>query len=81
MSAVLTPRALSINEAAKHVGLSRTQFYREFLKTDPPRVQAIHSGKRDRIVILAELEEAFAQYISEKRRGVEPRSNTAAIAT
>lgn len=80
MSVVLSPLALSIAEAARHVGLSRGQFYREFLQTDPPRVQAVHSGKRDRIVPLDELEAAFTQYLAEKRRGVEPRNSSTASA-
>ena len=61
------PLAVSIGDAAQHVGLSRGQFYREFLKTDPPRVQAVKSGKRDRIVLVNELEAAFTKYVAEKR--------------
>jgi hypothetical protein len=60
-----SPLAVPIREAAQHVGLSRGQFYREFLT--PGRVKAIATGKRDRIVLVAELEAAFVKYIAEKR--------------
>jgi hypothetical protein len=69
-----TPLAINIREAAEHVGLSRGQFYREFLQANPPRLKAIPGGKRARIVVLSELEAAFAKYIEEKRA---PNTTTA----
>lgn len=64
-NAVRTPVAVSIREAAQHIGLSRGQFYREFLT--PGRVKAIPTGKRDRIVLVDELDAAFQRYVAEKR--------------
>ncbi len=66
-NAVRNPLAVPIAEAAKHVGLSRGQFYREYLNTVPPRVKAVPTGKRDRIILVDELEAAFARYVAEKR--------------
>jgi hypothetical protein len=59
------PLALPIRKAAEHIGLSRSQFYREFL--NPGRVRAVVTGKRDRVVIVSELEAAFARYVAERR--------------
>ncbi len=64
-NAVRSPLALPIAKAALHIGLSRGQFYREFLT--PGRVKAVATGKRDRIVLVDELERAFALYVEEKR--------------
>ncbi len=64
-NAVRSPRAISIREAANHVGLSRGQFYREFINAN--RVTPIKTGKRDRIVLIKELDSAFDQYVAEKR--------------
>jgi hypothetical protein len=61
----LKPIAIGIRDAATHVGLSRGQFYREFLDTG--RVRAVRTGIRDRVVIVAELEAALAAYVTEKR--------------
>jgi hypothetical protein len=71
-NAVRNPLAVPIAEAAKHVGLSRGQFYREFLKSNPPRVAAVPTGKRDRIILVDELEAAFARYVAEKRAPAQP---------
>jgi hypothetical protein len=65
-NALRSPLAVPIREAAQHIGLSRGQFYREFLT--PGLVEAIPTGKRDRVVLVAELEAAFRKYIAEKRR-------------
>jgi hypothetical protein len=65
---IRNPLAVPIREAAQHIGLSRGQFYREFLT--PGLVKAIPTGKRDRIVLVAELEAAFEKYIAGKRAPV-----------
>jgi hypothetical protein len=60
------PLAVPILQAAQHVGLSRGQFYRVFLK--PGRGKAIPTGKRDRIVLVDEIEAPFDKYVMEQRR-------------
>jgi hypothetical protein len=61
----VAPLALPIGKAAERIGLSKGQFYREFLNTG--RVRAVATGKRDRIVIVSELDDAFARYVAEQR--------------
>jgi ACT domain-containing protein len=60
-----TALAVDIATAAKMVGISRAQFYRLYLK--PGRVTAIKTGKRDRIIDVAELTEAYRTYVAEQR--------------
>lgn len=58
--------AVQIPEAARIVGLSRTQFYRLFLNTG--RLRTIPTGKRDRVIDRGELEAAYRAYIAEQRQ-------------
>jgi len=62
------PIAVPIKVAAEIVGLSRAQLYREFIK--PGRLRPVPTGKRDRVVIVAELEQAFKLYTAEKRAAI-----------
>lgn len=57
--------ALCIADAARAVGLSRGQFYRVYL--NPKRVTAIATGRRDRVVDVAELRKAYEAYVAEQR--------------
>lgn len=65
MEPILKPRGLPIRKAAEYIGVSRSQFYREFVK--PGRVRTVPTGKRDRIVLVDELDAALTAYVAEKR--------------
>lgn len=60
------PLEISIDEAARMVGLSRAQFYRDYL--GPGRVKTVPKGRgRRRMVIVQELRRAHEQYVAERR--------------
>jgi ACT domain-containing protein len=60
------PLEISIDEAAQMVGLSRAQFYRDYL--DVGRVKTVPKGRgRRRMVIVQELRRAHEQYVTERR--------------
>ena len=59
--------AVDIGEAADIVGLSKGQFRRVFLDGPTPRIRSIRTGKRDRVIDLAELRAAYEAYKSEAR--------------
>lgn len=63
------PLAVSISEAARMVGLSRTMFYREYI--DSGRIVAIPKGRRRRLIDVAELRSAYQKYITEARGDAE----------
>lgn len=60
-----TPWALSLTDAARMVGMSKTHFRRVFI--DGGRVHPIPSGERDRIIDTTELRSAYEKFIAEKR--------------
>lgn len=60
------PLEISIAEAAEMVGLSRAQFYRDYLDTG--RIRTVPKGRgRHRMVIVQELKRAHEQYVAERR--------------
>jgi hypothetical protein len=63
------PLEISIDEAAKMVGLSRAQFYRDYLDTG--RIKTVPKGRggRRRAIITQELKLAHERYVAERRAG------------
>lgn len=60
------PLEISIDEAARMVGLSRAQFYRDYL--DLGRITTVRKGRgRRRMVIVEELRRAHERYVAERR--------------
>lgn len=60
------PLEISIEDAARMVGLSRSQFYRDYL--DNGRVRTVPKGRgRRRMVVVQELRRAHEQYVTERR--------------
>jgi hypothetical protein len=59
------PLAITIDAAARMVGMSRTHFYRTFIETG--RIQTVPKGRRRRMVIVNELRSAYAQYVTDTR--------------
>lgn len=61
------PLEICIEEAAAMVGLSRAQFYRDYLSTG--RVKTVRKGKgrRRRMVVVQELRRAHEEYVTERR--------------
>lgn len=60
------PLEISIEEAALMVGLSRAQFYRDYLSAG--RIKTVRKGKgRRRMVVVQELRRAHEQYVAERR--------------
>lgn len=61
------PLEVSIDEAARIVGLSRAQFYRDYLA--PGRIATVPKGRgrRRRMIITQELRRAHEQYVAERR--------------
>lgn len=60
------PLEISIEEAALMVGLSRAQFYRDYLSAG--RLKTVRKGKgRRRMVVVQELRRAHEQYVAERR--------------
>jgi len=60
--------ALSIDEAAEMVGISRRHFYVEYI--DKGRVKPVKCGSRS-LVIAEELRGAFLQFVAERRAAPE----------
>lgn len=58
------PIAVSIEQAAKMVGLGASKFYEIFLDTG--RVRAVEVGRR-RLIVVGELRRAFDLYVAETR--------------
>lgn len=66
MSVTVEPFEISIEQAAELVGLSRSQFYRDYLDTG--RVRTVPKGRgRRRMIITQELRRAHEQYVAERR--------------
>jgi hypothetical protein len=63
------PFEVTIEEAASIVGLSRAQFYRDYLSAG--RVKTVRKGKgrRRRMVVVEELRRAHEEYVTERRAG------------
>ena len=59
------PFSVSITEAAQMVGLSRTQFYRLYLRAK--RVCPIRKGRKRLMIDVKELRKAYEQYVAEAR--------------
>lgn len=60
------PLEISIEEAALMVGLSRAQFYRDYLSAG--RLKTVRKGKgRRRMVVVQELRRAHEEYVAERR--------------
>lgn len=59
------PFAVSIHEAARIVGMSRSQFYRVYL--EPQRIRPIPNGRRRQMIDMEELRRAYAEYKAETR--------------
>jgi hypothetical protein len=59
------PLAVPVAEAARIVGLSRSQFYRVYI--DSGRIKTIRTGKRDRVIDVPELKAAYAAFVIEER--------------
>lgn len=55
--------AVSIDEAARRVGLSRSGFYKHYLTNH--RLRAIPTGPQGRIIDVGDLERAYAAYKAE----------------
>lgn len=64
-----SPFAVSIDEAAEMVGISRRGFYKEYL--DKGRLKCVRFGARN-LVIVDELRGAFLQFVAERRAAPEP---------
>jgi predicted DNA-binding transcriptional regulator AlpA len=60
------PLAITIAQAAKMVGMSRSMFYRVYL--DAGRIQTVPKG-RWRMIDVVELRRAYARYIADTRDG------------
>lgn len=60
-----TPWALSIEDAARMVGMSKSHFRRVFI--DGKRLRPIPSGERDRIIDTGELHDAYELFKAEVR--------------
>lgn len=58
------PLAVTIDDAARMVGLSRSQFYRLYL--DGGRLKSVPKGRR-RMIDVKELRSAYEQYVAEVR--------------
>jgi predicted DNA-binding transcriptional regulator AlpA len=63
------PLEISIDEAARMVGLSRAQFYRDYLDTGRVRTVPKGKGGRRRAIVTQELKRAHEQYVAERRAG------------
>jgi hypothetical protein len=57
--------SITIDEAARMVGMSRAQFYRLYL--DAGRIQTVPLGRRRRMIDVKELRRAYAQYVIDAR--------------
>jgi len=57
--------AVSINDAARMVGMSRSMFYKEFLTSR--RVRPICGGLHMRLIDVQELRKAYDGYVIERR--------------
>jgi hypothetical protein len=70
------PFEVSIDEAARIVGLSRAQFYRDYL--DPGRVATVPMGRgrRRRMIITQELRRAHEEYVAERRANEKSEQGT-----
>lgn len=60
----------SITQACEMYGMGRGDFYRDFIRSG--LVKPIKRGKRARTIVVAELREAFAKYVAEKRQAEQP---------
>lgn len=59
------PLAVTIEEAARMVGISRAQFYRLYLDTG--RLRTVPKGRRRRMVDVGELRRAYELLVAESR--------------
>lgn len=57
--------AVSIEEAAHMVGISRAQFYRVYLDTG--RVVSVRHGRKSRVIDVEELQAAYGKFKQESR--------------
>ncbi len=66
MGDISTPKPLAVSQAqaAKLVGISRSQFWKEYIRTG--RVKALDLGARGTSVLVSDLEAAIAQRAAEQ---------------